>query len=187
MYSSVDDLIARERFDAAILVLPANEIPRERHQAPPYRKHIFMEKQFGRTAADLARLVQVVKGTGVVCQAGYPWRSHPAVRDLRQLIVDGKLGRPLTIEGRVATTQVRPGLRDPKQFLYTRENEGGGILHMLGGHLLDVMRFLMDCEVSAVQAITGRTVGYMDSRSKIWRWPRSSSRTARSAASIPAI
>ena len=51
------------------------------------------------------------------------------------------------LEVRLITGQVRSGVRDPSSFLYSREVEGGGVLHMLGGHCIDVMRFLMGDEV----------------------------------------
>jgi predicted dehydrogenase len=161
VYHDVDDLIAREEFDFAVVVLPANEVPAKASRLARAGKHIFMEKQFARTPADLAELARVVRENRVVCQAGYPWRFHPAMAELGRLIRGGYLGKPLSIEARLITTQVRPGLRDPNHFLYSREAEGGGILHMLGGHFLDLMEFLMGREVTAVQAMAVRPVGYI--------------------------
>ena len=76
-----------------------------------------------------------------------PHRFNPVARDLRRLIERGVLGRPLDLEVRLITGQVRSGVRDPSSFLYSREAEGGGVLHMLGGHYIDVMRFPMGDEV----------------------------------------
>src|SRR5436309_1115947 len=50
---------------------------------------------------------------------------------------------------------------DPDGLFYRRETEGGGILHMLGGHWLEVFRFLMGCEVTAVTAVCRPVVGCM--------------------------
>lgn len=162
IYTSVDDLLAADDFDLACVVLPANEVPDVGIKLADAGKHFFMEKQFARTAADLARLAQAVRRNGVKVLAGYPWRFHPAMQELKRLIDSGVLGRPLSIECRLVTGQVRPGSRDPSHFLYRRDTEGGGILHMLGGHYLELMRFLMGCEVKTVQAMTGRPVGYID-------------------------
>ena len=109
-YSSVDDLIAQEDFDFGVVVLPANEVPETGIKLAEAGKHIFMEKQFARTAADLAKLVRTVRENGVLCHANYPWRFHPAMHDLGVLIAEGKLGKPLSIEAQLVTGQVRPGV-----------------------------------------------------------------------------
>ena len=161
-YTSVDDLIAKEDFDVGWVVLPSNEIPAVGTKLADAGKHFFMEKQFARRATDLAPMVQAVRRSGVKVLPGYPWRFHPAIKDMRRIIEEGKLGRPLTVESRLSTRQVRPDGRDPTHFFYRDETEGGGMLHMLGGHHLEVMRFLMGCEVKAVQAMLGRPIGHIE-------------------------
>ena len=163
LYTSVDDLIAKEDFDLACVVLPANEVPGVGIKLAEAGKHFFMEKQFARTSVDLAELVRAVRRNKVRVMLGYMYRFHPAMRELRQIIDSGHLGRPLSIEARHITGQVRPGSsRDPKHFMYTDREEGGGMLHMLACHNLEAMRYVMGCEVKAVQAMVGRPVGHID-------------------------
>jgi predicted dehydrogenase len=120
-----------------------------------------MEKQFARTAADLQPLATAVQQNGVKVLANYPWPWHPAVRTMKGLLADEKLGRPLALHAQLVTTQVRPGLRNPHDLAYRDDTEGGGILHMEGGHWLEAMRFLMGCEVAAVTAVCRPVVGFM--------------------------
>ena len=162
LYTSLDDLIAEEDFDLACVVLPANEVPETGIKLAEAGKHFFMEKQFARTSEDLAEMLRAVRRSRVKVLAGYHYRFSPVAQDLKGIIDSGVLERPLAIESRLATYQVRPGYREPEHFLYRDETEGGGILHMLGGQPLEVMRFLMGCEVKAVQAIVGRPVGYIE-------------------------
>ena len=162
VYASVDELLGKEDFDLACVVLPANEIPAVGIKLAAAGKHFFVEKQFARTAADLARLVEAVERNQVKVLAGYPWRFHPAMQDLKQFIDQGVFGAPLSLESRLVTTQVRPGSREPTHFMFTAANEGGGVLHMLGGHYIEFTRHLMQCEVTSVQALMGRPVGYID-------------------------
>ena len=162
LYASADELIEKEDFDLACVVLPANEIPDVGIKLAAAGKHFFVEKQFARTAADLARLVQAVDHHQVKVLAGYPWRFHPAMQDLKQFIDQGVFGAPLSLESRLVTTQVRPGSREPTHFMFTAANEGGGVLHMLGGHYIEFMRHLVQCEVKTVQALAGRPLGYID-------------------------
>ena len=162
VYTSLDDMIANEDFDLACVAMPANEIPQTGIKLAEAGKHFFMEKQFARTSADLAEMVRAVHENDVKVLVGYPHRYHPVAQDIKRLIDEGVLGRPLDIEVRLITGQVRPENRDPTGFMYRNETEGGGILHMLGGHYLEVMRFLMGCEVKAVQAMAGRPVGIIE-------------------------
>ena len=162
IYTNVDDLIEHEDFELAWVVLPAADVPRAGVKLAEAGKHFYMEKQFARTSADLAELVRAVRRHRVKVLPGYPHRFNPVARDLRRLIERGVLGRPLDLEVRLITGQVRSGVRDPSSFLYSREAEGGGVLHMLGGHYIDVMRFLMGDEVKAVQAMMGRPVGHIE-------------------------
>ena len=161
-YTSVDALIAEEDFELAVVVLPACEIPGVGLKLAAAGKHLYLEKQFARRAEDLLELVRAVRRNKVKVMPGYPHRFNPLCQELKKLVDRGVLGRLLDIEVRLITGQVRPGLRDPKSFMYTNEGEGGGILHMLGGHYLEVMRFLMGCEIKAVQAMTGRPVGHIE-------------------------
>jgi predicted dehydrogenase len=162
VYTSLDDMIANEDFDLACVAMPANEIPPTGIKLAEAGKHFFMEKQFARTSADLAEMVRAVHENDVKVLVGYPHRYHPVAQDIKRLIDEGVLGRPLDIEVRLITGQVRPENRDPTGFMYRDATEGGGILHMLGGHYLEVMRFLMGCEVKAVQAMAGRPVGIIE-------------------------
>ena len=104
----------------------------------------------------------MIRRTGVKVFPGYPWRFHPAMKELKRIIDQGLLGRPLSIETRLTTGQVRPGGRDPAAFSYRDATQGGGILHHLGGHHLETMRFLIGCEVKAVQAMAGLPVGFIE-------------------------
>ena len=161
-YTSVDALIEREDFDLAVVVLPACEIPEVGLKLAEAGKHFYMEKQFARRSADLVELVRAVRRNKVKVMPGYPHRFNPVCQELKKLVDQGVLGRPLDLEVRLITGQVRPGMRDPSSFLYTDAGEGGGILHMLGCHYLEIMRFLMGCEIKAVQAMTGRPVGHIE-------------------------
>ncbi len=161
-YDSLDDLIQHEDFDLACVALPANEIPSVGIRLAEAGKHFYVEKQFARTADDLEPMVRAVRANGVRVMPGYAWRFHPVMQELRSIIETGVLGRPLDMEVRFATFQVRPGNREPDHFFYLDETEGGGVLHMLGGHYIELMRYVMGSEIRSVQTMTGRPLGYIE-------------------------
>ena len=159
-YDNVADVIDKEDFDIAFVALPAAEVPRAVIALAEAGKHLFMEKQFARKASDLAEVVRAVRRNGVKVLPGYPWRFHPIAQDLKRLIEGGLLGKPLSVETRLVQRQVLQ-VQSERMF-FTDKDEGGGVLHMLGCHYVDLMRFFMGCEVKAVQAMTARPVGYID-------------------------
>jgi predicted dehydrogenase len=62
------------------------------------------------------------------------------------------LGRIMTMQARVVTSQVR--YRDPSHWLFRRETAGSGILSWLGIHRLDLLTYLTGQRVRRVAALT---------------------------------
>ena len=157
LYDSLDDLIAKEEFDVACVVLTPRDLPATCIKLAEAGKHMFMDKQFARNSAELVPLVKAVRQSGVKTFLAYPWSSHPAARDLKRMIDEGILGRPLDIESRQFSGQA-----DPARAAFQNDTQGGGVLHYIGCHHLELMRTLMGCEVKSVQAMAGRPVGRIE-------------------------
>ena len=162
LYTSVEELIEKEEFEVACVALPANEVPGVGIKLANAGKHFLMEKQFARNTEEMRPLVDAVQANSVKVLAHYPWRAHPAVKSIKDHLEEGTLGRPLAIHAQLVTSQVRPGFRGPEGLAYRNDTEGGGILHMLGGHWLEAMRFLMGGEVTSVQAVCRSVNGFME-------------------------
>ena len=162
IYTNLDSLMTNEDFDFAVIMLPPNEATTAALRLAASGKHLFIEKQAARTATDMRQLCEVVADKGLVTQVGYPWPHHPVPIEIKRLIDAGVLGRLVDIEARLVTVQVKPGLRDPDFWMYRSESEGGGILHMEGGHWLTLFRFFSDAEVKSVTALCGRGTSYIE-------------------------
>ncbi len=163
LYTSLDDLLARESFDAAVVMLPPHEANAAARRLVEAGKHLFIEKQAARTADEMRPVVAAARQAGVQVQVGYPWVAHPVAQLMRRLLDEGVIGRPVDLEVRHVTLKVAPGHRDPGQWLYRRATEGGGMLHMEGGHWITLMRYLAGDEVQSVIALCSRTgVGIQD-------------------------
>ena len=162
IYNDLDSLMANEDFDFAVIMLPPNEATPAALRLAESGKHLFIEKQAARTAADMRELCDVVVNKKLVTQVGYPWPHHPVPIEMKRLIDAGVLGRLVDMEARLVTIQVKPGLREPDFWMYRNESEGGGILHMEGGHWLTLFRFFSDAEVKSVTALCGRGTSYIE-------------------------
>ena len=162
IYTDLDDLIANEALDFAAIMLPPNEATPTASRLAENGVHLFIEKQAARTAEELKPLREIVHRNGLVTQVGYPWPYHPVAIELKRLIDAGVFGRLLDIEARLVTVAVRPGVRDPAHWMYRKETEGGGILHMEGGHWLTLFHFFSQAEVKSVTALCGRVDGTIE-------------------------
>ncbi|NUQ00287.1 MAG: Gfo/Idh/MocA family oxidoreductase [Armatimonadetes bacterium] len=113
-------------------------------------KPVLAEKPLGRSAAEVAPIVQAFRAAGQSLAVCFQNRYKPAARQIRAWLAEDHLGRLCTAETRLHTTQVR--LRDPRHWLFQQQVSGGGILPWLGCHYLDLLRYLMAAEVVAVTA-----------------------------------
>jgi predicted dehydrogenase len=156
-YTRVDDLLAAERFDAALVCLPSDQATAAGLLLAGAGKHLFIEKPVSRSVAEAAELFQVVKQRGLKFTTGFAWRFDPIARDIQALIRDGALGTIWSLEARMVTSSVKA--RNPQSYLFQRSVSGGGILAWLAIHWLDLLRFWMGCEVETVSALTGIVTG----------------------------
>ena len=152
--SELDALLARPQVGFVLVARRHAETPATVALAARAGKPVLCEKPGARTAAEWLPALAAAREAGVLLGFCYPWRLHPVVRQAREWLACGLFGRVLSVEARMITSQVR--FRDPSHWLFSREQAGGGILHWLGCHLLDALRFLLDDEVESVAALTAR-------------------------------
>lgn len=121
-------------------------------------KHVLSEKPVAISAANLTPVLSEIEQAGVTLAVCYPWRCHPAAVDLREFVASGLLGRLLAVEARMVTSQVK--FRDPSHWLFSKDQGGGGILHWLGCHFFDILRFILGEECTEVSAMTATLNGF---------------------------
>ena len=112
-------------------------------------KHVLVEKPCALDSAELAPLVQLAKTRGVVFQAGFNYRFHPAMLRAKPLVESGAIGKLLHGTLRHGHGG-RLGLE--KEWRARPEVSGGGELLDQGVHLIDLVRWLAADEVRSAQA-----------------------------------
>ena len=143
-------------FDLAVILLPPSKAISAALPLAGAGKHLYIEKNGARRASELCPLCDLASGKGVVIQIGYPWTHHPVARQIKKLLDEGVPGKLLDMEARLVTTQVRSGLRDPNYWMYRSATQGGGILHMEGGHWLTLFHYFTGARVQSVTALCNR-------------------------------
>ena len=119
-----------------------------------------VEKPVARTSAEVAELNAISASTGVFWSTCFLNRLHPAVVKMRDLLDEGTIGRLVSVEGRMVTSSV--ARRDPGHWLFQKEVAGGGILHWLAIHTVDLVRFIAGCNYNTVSAQTATLVQSID-------------------------
>ena len=109
-------------------------------------KHIYCEKPLARTVAEGARMADAVGRAGVKAQPTFNFRFFPAITRAKQLVDDGFLGRVFSFRGRYYRSSYIDAAK-PMSWRLDKEASGGGAMHDLGSHVLDLVGYLLGrCE-----------------------------------------
>lgn len=133
-----------------LVALPNDRTPAALIQVIQAGLGVFTEKPGARTAAEFEPVLDALRGRRVPFTVAYLNRNAPAIRQARELYHAGAIGRLLSVELRMVTTQV--SMRKPASWLFQRESAAGGIVAWLGCHWLDALRFVTGEEIVRVQA-----------------------------------
>jgi predicted dehydrogenase len=103
-------------------------------------KHVFCEKPITNDPAEAVRIAEVAAASGVVTQVGYNYRHTPAVSYAKQLLDEGRLGRPLQF--RASYLQEVGFGSDPNRWRATKATGGSGTTGDIGSHIIDIAEHL---------------------------------------------
>jgi predicted dehydrogenase len=156
-YSELDRLIEEQRPDLALVTVPNSLAPDAIETLAGAGVHMLVDKPGARTAAEAksafgeAREKCVKVAVGLTRRYGRPWQDAAAA------IRSGRLGRLLTTESIFVTSSV--AVRDAANAIFNRELMGGGILHWLGIHDIDLLLWLAGEPIVEVQAMAANCSG----------------------------
>jgi len=158
-YSDLDDLLADSRIDAVFVSSPNAMHMDHTVRAAKAGKHVLSEKPMATSVDDAAAMVKACQENGVKLGLGFELRFHPAHLLAKDLVSQGKLGRVRLLQGHWGRGErgepehlPRSGLRgwweDPVAM------GGGSVIMGLGVHVFDLVRFVMEQEITEVNAMT---------------------------------
>jgi predicted dehydrogenase len=116
-------------------------------------KHILCEKPLGRTGAEARQMLQAVQKAGVKHMVAFNYRFVPAIRQARNLIESGALGRIYHFRAVYLQEWIMPHYNTPKIWRLDKSLAGSGALGDLGAHIIDLGRYLVG-EMKSVGALT---------------------------------
>lgn len=153
--AAFDDLaaaLADPRIEVVWVATPHATHRAHVEQIAEARRHVLCEKPLATTVEDAQTMVRACRRAGVTLATGYHLRHHPLHREARRLVQSGDLGEIAFAE---AEWSLPPAPVDASAA-WRRDPEisGGGIVTGTGIHAIDLLRFVLDDEVTSVSAVT---------------------------------
>lgn len=137
---SLESILERDDVEGIVLTVPNDQHAPIVEAAARAGKHVYVEKPVAVEPADIRRIQEAVKSSGIVFAVGHSARRLAGIREMRRCLDTGEIGQPSMIE---AVFSNERGLElkegdwrgDPAQC-------PGGPLTQLGIHQIDNMNYL---------------------------------------------
>jgi predicted dehydrogenase len=120
--------------------------------------HLLLEKPVSHSLERLDTLEQAVRRSGARVLVGYQFRFHPGLQQARSLLMEGAIGRPLSVHAHWG--EYLPGWHpweDYRQGYSARADLGGGVALTLS-HPMDYLRWM----VGEIQSLWGFAASQSD-------------------------
>lgn len=131
---SVKEII--ERSDAVLVESDVWDLTKYAQMCVDASKHIHMDKPASGTLEEYRSVLDTAKARNLVVQLGYMYRYNPAVLKCFEHIKNGDLGEIYSINAEMSTFH-------PAEYKKWLTNFGGGIMYILGSHLVDLIVYML--------------------------------------------
>ena len=130
----VDELI--EKCDALLIETDVWDLTKVAQKCVDKGRHIHLDKPGSGTLAEYKHMLDTAKGKNLIVQLAYMYRYNPAIQKTFELIREGKLGEIYSINAEMSTFH-------PQNYRRWLTNFGGGIMYILGSHLIDLVVYIL--------------------------------------------
>jgi len=142
-YTDWRDMVADESID-----LFDNGGPNDAHAEPCIAaaaagKHLLCEKPLGRNAEESRLMLDAAVAAGVKHMVAFNYRFVPAIRQVRELIDSGRLGRIYHFRAIYLQEWIMPQYGTPAIWRLNKREAGSGALGDLGAHIIDLAHYLV--------------------------------------------
>ena len=111
-------------------------------------KHIICEKPITTNVRDAEALLRMAEASSLTLTVAHVRRFHPAAKKIKEIITTGTLGALTGFDFREGTVFSWPAVTG---FVFDKEKAGGGVFMDIGVHLLDLLFWWLDDEVTSFQ------------------------------------
>jgi predicted dehydrogenase len=148
-FDSVTDLCASPEVDAVLVTTPNSAHLADVLDAVDAGKPVLCEKPLGMNADECRQMVKAARHKGVLFGVAHVFRFNESVRELREWVAAGRIGRPVFARSEFSFFA---DASHPRKWLYDASIAGAGPILDIGVHCIDTLRFILQDEVVRVSA-----------------------------------
>jgi predicted dehydrogenase len=139
--------------------------PNDAHAEPSIRaaelgKHVLCEKPLARTSEEAKTMLEAVQKAGIKHMVAFNYRFVPAIRQIRNLIDSGALGRIYHFRAVYLQEWIMPHYGTPKIWRLDKSVAGSGAIGDLGAHIIDLAHYL----VGGIKSVSSLTRTFIEER-----------------------
>ena len=123
-------------------------------------KHVLCEKPLARTAEEAKTMVEAVEKAKVKNMVAFNYRFVPAVRQIRNLIDSGALGKIYHWRAVYLQEWILPHYGTPRIWRLNKDIAGSGAIGDLGAHIIDLAHYL----VGGIKSLSAYTKTFIEER-----------------------
>jgi predicted dehydrogenase len=135
---TLDNLLSRDDIDLVVVATVHDALTEVASAAVEHGKHVLVEKPGSHRLDSLVALRDAARERDVVVRVGYNHRFHPALREVRTRVADGRYGGLMFLRARYGHGG-RLGYE--QEWRADKSRSGGGELIDQGSHLIDLTRY----------------------------------------------
>lgn len=159
-YSDANQLINDPKVNAVYVATPPNTHASFAIAAMKAGKPVYVEKPMARNHQECLEMIRVSEETAMPLFVAYYRRSLPAFLKVKELISDGIIGKPLTVNIRLHKSSGEKDQFPEKQSWHINpEISGAGYFYDLASHQFDYLDFVFG-PVNEVSGIAKNIAGY---------------------------
>jgi predicted dehydrogenase len=115
-------------------------------------KNILCEKPIAMNSVQAEEMVNVCKENNVLLAVNYVHRFHPLVIKAKELLLDQKLGKLVSID-----VHFNIDFPPDNNFRFKKDLSGGGALRDIGTHMIDLLRYFGG-EIESIDGVVGNLI-----------------------------
>jgi predicted dehydrogenase len=159
-YADADQLINDPEVNAIYIATPPNTHASYAIQAMRAGKPVYVEKPMALNYSECQEMNKVSEETGMPLFVAYYRRTLPAFLKVKEIIDNGIIGQPLTVNVRLLKSTPERDLKPETQSWHVNpEIAGAGYFYDLASHQFDYLDFLFG-PVIQVHGIAANLAGY---------------------------
>lgn len=154
-YKNIDSLLEDKTIDSIYIASPNSLHFDQIKKCIKANRNILCDKPLTSKASDSSKLIKMLNPK-MVYQMVFEYRNFPAIREIKELINNNKIGQILNFR----INYLHSGYLDRARPMSWRLRDGGGAIMDLGPHVIDLVNFIID----EIKSIKGMKKNYINKR-----------------------